>query len=300
MHTNVKTALGIFLFFFFGCLALSELVGFHIDYIKTLDAPIPLLTYFKLELFAFVFVPLLISTGWRVWSGESHWSSVWFHSGVPLGILASSISLVAILQTSKNFIDIEQGRTLIAESLLAIVYGGIVSLIGYLNLREGFIPIKRNSHSNIPRFFVALLFCCLIGKGMDYYVGLNAFIDTATVSIYLAIICLFLLANRDESKSVCQLICEAMVMISLATVAIALVSYINYQGYPYLVGPAIAIGILGPLYGSFGILLCAIFFPEKDLQSTNFSLINWHLLEISCFFILMSLAPKSVLEMFSV
>ena len=73
---------------------------------------------------------------------------------------------------------------------------------------------------------------------------------------------------------------------------------INYQGYPQLAGPAVALGILGPLCGSFGILLCAIFLPEKDLQATNFSLINWHLLEICCFFILMSLAPKSVLEMF--
>ncbi len=107
MHTNVKTALGIFLFFFFGFLALSELVGYHIDYIKTLDDPIPLLTYFKPELFALVFVPLLFATGWRVWSGESHWSSVWFHSGVPLGILASSISLVGMLQNVANTRTIE-------------------------------------------------------------------------------------------------------------------------------------------------------------------------------------------------
>ena len=131
MHTNVKTVLGILLFFFFGFLALSELVGSHIDIIKTLDDPIPLLTYFKLELFAFVFVPLLIATGWRVWSGESHWSTVWFHTGVPLGILASSISLIGVLQ---NVNTIEQARILVAESLLAVLYGGVVSFIGYLNL----------------------------------------------------------------------------------------------------------------------------------------------------------------------
>jgi len=47
MHTNVKTVLGVFLFFFFGFLALSELVGNYIGYIKTLDDPIPLLNYFK-------------------------------------------------------------------------------------------------------------------------------------------------------------------------------------------------------------------------------------------------------------
>ena len=71
MHTNVKTALGIFLFFFFGFLALSELVGSQIDHIKTLDAPIPLLTYFKLELFAFVFVPLLVATGGECGQGKA-------------------------------------------------------------------------------------------------------------------------------------------------------------------------------------------------------------------------------------
>ena len=298
MHTNVKTALGIFLFFFFGYFALVELSENASSSMKRFDISTPLISYFKPELFALVFMPLLLATGWRVWSGESHWSSVWFNSGVPLGILASSISLVGILQTSKNFIDIELGRMLIAESLLAIVYGGIVSLIGHLNLQKGFIPRKRNSHSNIPKLFVALLFCLLILGGMHYYAGLGAFWDPATVLIYCAIASAFLLVNRDESKSICLLICEAMVMISLATVAIALVSYINYQGYPQLAGPAVALGILGPLCGSFGILLCAIFLPEKDLQATNFSLINWHLLEICCFFILMSLAPKSVLEMF--
>jgi hypothetical protein len=295
MHTNVKTALGIFLFFFFGYFALLELSENVSSNIKRFDISIPLISYFKPELFALVFMPLLLATGWRAWSGESHWSSAWYHSGVPLGILASSISLVGILQ---NFTNLEQGRILVAESLLAICYGGVVSLIGYLNLHKGFIPIKRNSHSNIPKLFVLLLLNLIIAAGMQYYVSIAAFIDKATLLVYFAIICLFLLVNRDESKSVCLLTCEAMVMVSFISVLIALVSYINYQGYPYLVGPAIAVGILGLLYGSFGILLCAIFFPEKDLQATNFSLINWHLLEICGFWILMVFAPKSLIEMF--
>ena len=297
MHTNVKTALGIFLFFFFGYFALLELSENVSSNIKRFDISIPLISYFKPELFALVLVPLLLATGWRVWSGESHWSSAWYHSGVPLGLIASSISLIGVLQ---NVNDLEQTRRLIAESLLAICYGGVVSLIGYLNLHKSFIPIKRNGHSNIPKLFVLLLLNLIIAAGMQYYESIGAFIDKATLLIYLAIICLFLLVNRDGTKSVCLLTCEAMVMVSFVSVLIALVSYINYQGYPYLVGPAIAIGILGPFYGSFGILLCAIFLPEKDLQSINFSLINWHLLEICGFWILMCLAPKSLLEMFPV
>ena len=300
MHTNVKTALGIFLFFFFGYFAFSVITENFSIITKRNDYPTPLISYFKPELLVLVFAPLLLATSWRVWSGESHWSSVWYRSGIPLGIFASSVSLWAVIQNAQSFIDIELGRMLIAESLLAIVYGGIVSLIGYLNLHKGFILRKRNSHSNIPRLFVLLLFYLLILGGMQYYVGILAFLDLATVLIYLAIFCLFLLVNRDESKNISLLTCEAGIMVSLATVVIALVSYIHYQGYPKLAGPATALGILGPLYGSLVILQCAIFDPEKDLKATNFSLINWHLLEISCFFILMSLAPKSVLEMFSV
>ena len=163
MHTNVKTVLGIFLFFFFGYFALLELSENVSGTIKRFDISIPLISYFKPELFALVFMPLLLATGWRVWSGESHWSSAWYHSGVPLGILASSISLIAILQ---NVNDLEQTRRLIAESLLAICYGGVVSLIGYLNLHKSFIPIKRNSHSNIPKLFVLLLLNLIIAAGM--------------------------------------------------------------------------------------------------------------------------------------
>ena len=295
MHTNVKTVLGIFLFFFFGYFALLELSENVSGTIKRFDISIPLISYFKPELFALVFAPLLLATGWRVWSGESHWSSAWYHSGVPLGILASSISLVGILQ---NFTNLEQGRILIAESLLAIVYGGIVSQIGYLNLREGFIPIKRNRHSNIPKLFVLLLLNLIIAAGMQYYVSIAAFIDKATLLVYFAIICLFLLVNRDEGKSVCQLVCEAMVMASLASVMIAVISYNFYQGYEQVIGPIVAKGILGISYCSFIIFLCATFFSEKDLRETNFDRINWHLLEISGLWVLMCFAPKSILEIF--
>ena len=110
MHKNVKTTLGICLFFFFGFIALWDISASRADYIKTLDDAIPLFSYFKPELFALVFVPLLVATGWRVWSGESHWSSVWFYTGVPLGLIASSISLIGILQNVNN---LEQARILV-------------------------------------------------------------------------------------------------------------------------------------------------------------------------------------------
>ena len=183
MHTNVKTALGIFLFFFFGFLALSESSEYYASYISSLDDPIPLLTYFKPELFALVFIPLLFATGWRVWTGESHWSSVWFHSGVPLGVLASSISLYGVLT---NFGNLEQMRVSVGESLLAVFYGGVVSFIGYLNLHASEIPSNRNSHSKITKFFVFLINILLILGGMHYYVSVFAFIDGTT--IYLSLI----------------------------------------------------------------------------------------------------------------
>jgi hypothetical protein len=295
MHTNVKTVLGIFLFFFFGFLAISELVGNYTGYIKTLDDPIPLLTYFKPELFALVFMPLLFATGWRVWIGESHWASVWFHIGIPLGILASSISLIGVLQ---NVATIEQARSLVGESLLAVFYGGVISFIGYLSLNTTYIPKKRNT-SNLTKFVVLLLNTSLIGAGMHYYVGVFAFIDTTTLYIFAAFAAAFLLVNRNESKSIYYLVCETMVIASLASVIIALISYNTYQGHVPLMAPAIAIGILGPLYGSFVIIQCATFFPETNLRDINFVQISWHLLEICGLWILMVFAPLSVLEMLS-
>ncbi len=294
MHTNVKTALGIFLFFFFGFLALSENSEYYASYINTLDDPIPLLTYFKPELLALVFMPLIFATGWRVWSGESHWASVWFHLGVPLGILASSISLIGVLQ---NVSTIEQARIIVGESLLAVFYGGVVSFTGYLSLNTTYIPNERDGHSNSTKFFVLLINTFLIGAGMHYYSGLGAFVDPTTIYIFAAFAAAFLLVNRNESKSIYYLVCETMVIASLASVIIALVAYTTHQGHPVLSGPAIAIGILGPLYGSFVIIQCATFFPEADLREINFMQISWHLLEICSLWILMVLAPISLLEM---
>ena len=295
MHINVKTVLGIFLFLFFGFMALWLITENNSDQLKTLDGSILRISYFKPELFALVFMPLLVATGWRVWSGESHWSSVWFHSGVPLGLIASSISLIGVLQ---NVANLEQARNLVGESLLAVFYGGVASLIGYLNLVNVDIQIKSKSRSNISKFLVSLLAALPIAVGMDYYSGIMAFVEFSTVLIIAAVASAFLLVNRDESKSICHLVCKAMVIASLASVIVALVSYSTYQAYPELTGPAIAIGILGPLYGSFVIFQCAIFLPETDLRETNFGRINWHLLEIYGLWILMCFAPKSLLEMF--
>ena len=296
MHTNVKTALGIFLFFFFGFLALTENSAYYASYINTLDDPIPLLTYFKPELFALVFMPLLFATGWRVWIGESHWASVWFHVGIPLGILASSISFVGVLA---NVNSLELARIIVGESLLAVLYGGVVSFIGYLNLNTVYIPIKRTNYSNITKFFVFLLNNLLILGGMHYYAEVFAFIDGTTIYIFAAVVSAFLLINRNESKSIYYLVCETMVIASLASVIIALISYNTYQGHVPLMAPAIAIGILGPLYGSFVIIQCATFFPETNLRDINFVQISWHLLEICGLWILMVFAPLSVLEMLS-
>ena len=294
MHTNVKTALGIFLFFFFGYFALLEISESASSSMKRFDISTPLISYFKPELFALVFMPLLLATGWRVWSGESHWSSVWFHSGVPLGILASSISLVGSLQhmDKSELIAISIG-----ESLLAVFYGGVVSFIGYLNLDTTYILKKRNT-SNLAKFFVQLLNVFLIGAGMDYYASIGAFVDPTTIYIFAAFTAAFLLINRDENKSVYYLVCETMVIASLASVIIGLIGYASYQGHLPLIGPSMAVGILGPLYGSYVIFQCATVLPEADLQEINFVQISWHLLEICGFFILMCFAPKSLLEMF--
>ncbi|MBT7625362.1 MAG: hypothetical protein HN589_03690, partial [Proteobacteria bacterium] len=230
------------------------------------------------------------------WSGESHWASVWFHIGIPLGILASSISLIGVLQ---NVATIEQARSLVGESLLAVFYGGVISFIGYLGLNTTYIPKKRDGHSNKTKFFVCLLNALLIAAGMDYYSGISAFFDLTTIYIFAAFAAAFLLVNRNESKSIYYLVCETMVIASLASVIIALISYNTYQGHAPLMGPAIAIGILGPLYGSFVIIQCATFFPETDLGDINFVQISWHLLEICGLWILMVFAPLSVLEMLS-
>ena len=142
-----------------------------------------------------------------------------------------------------------------------------------------------------------LLNTFLIGAGMHYYADIDAFVDGSTVYIFIAFASACLLVNRDESKSIYSLFCETMVIASLASVIIALISYSTYQGHPRAIVPPMAIGILGPLYGAFVIFQCATFFPETDLREINFGKISWHLLEISGFWILMVLAPKSLLEM---
>lgn len=293
MHKNVKTTLGIFLFFFLGFYALWDISKWVSDNLKTLDYFVPQLSFFNPELFALVLLPLVVATGWRVWSRESHWSSVWFHSGVPLGLLASSISIIGVFDTS----SLEQTRFLVGESLLATFYGGIVSFIGYLNLGNVCIQREDRRQSNKGKVFVFLLISLITCASMHFFYTVTSFLFLPAFAIIFAFAGAFLLINRDESKRFCQLVCEAMVMASLASVMIAVIYYNFYQGHVETTGIIVVIGVLGPMYGTFAIFICATFFSDKDLREANFGRINWHLLEIYSFWILMVLAPKSLLEM---
>jgi integral membrane sensor domain MASE1 len=295
MHKNVKTVLGIFLFFLIGFYALWDISEWYSNNLKALGDSMPVLSFFNPELLALVFTPLIVATAWRAWSGESHWSSVWFHSGVPLGLIASSISMNGVLDT----LNIEQTRILVGESLLAVFYGGVVSFIGYSFLGNAYIQREDRRQSNIAKAFVFLLINLILAASMHFlnFGGIMRFTYLPTVAIIFAFGAAFLLINRDESKCFCQLVCEAMVMASLAAVMIAVISYNFYQGYVETIGIIINIGILGPLYASSVIFYCATFFSDKDLRATNFGRINWHLLEIYSLWILMCLAPRSMLEM---
>ena len=60
---------------------------------------------------------------------------------------------------------------------------------------------------------------------------------------------------------------------------------------PLLVGEAIAVGVLGILYGSFALSVAAFCSFTKTFLNVRFVKLNWHLLEIFALWILMVFAP---------
>jgi hypothetical protein len=128
---------------------------------------------------------------------------------------------------------------------------------------------------------------------MDEAAGLDSFYSPIplTVSASTAFIAL-LIINR---KNVLKALSQSFLLGALLNVLIGIIYYYNDE-----IGPGLAIGLLGIVYGLTAyVFVYFLSFKLGDPKKLDAPLMNWHWLEVSGFIIFMFLAPVSLPEFIS-
>ena len=241
-------------------------------------------------------VPIVVVTVWQFFRRKQHWAQIWYLCGVPLGVIISALNLVSLLQNADSPED--YGQT-IAKSLLAIGYGGLVSVVGY----QSSIKIVGDRLS-APKPFAARdlwLIPMTLVVPIIYANSLTSFgavFYAPAILIFTGLLIFPLLLNSKVLVSRVQILSESSIMASLGCVLCALIVYYDGDGVPLLLGPPIAVGLLGLIYGATTIFVLAILAGPEQLKLSNFPLRIWHLLEIYGLWVLMCFAPMALQEAF--
>lgn len=241
-------------------------------------------------------IPLLVVT---VWQGVLHrrpWAQIWYLSGVPLGVVISALNMVTLLQLADSPDD--YSRT-IANSLLAIAYGGLISIIGRQSAANDFNDTPETEKSLTATDLWLIPFA--LAAPVIYAATLSdpaTFIYAPAISVFMAFLLFPLLLNARPDVSRLQTLSESSIVATLGCVLCGLIAYYDGDGIPHLMGPPTAVGLLGLIYGGGTLFMLGVMASPRQLKEANFPLRIWHLLEIYGLWVLMCFAPMALKEAF--
>lgn len=224
--------------------------------------------------------------------------ATWYRVGIPLGVLSSSTCLVLLMIEMTDATGFE---TAVGNSMSAVAHGALVSFIGFLGAGErhqNCIPTR----NRMLDFIFAGLFVC--GFMASLQVEINVFdyyplFLNLTPLLLLVGLYLFYRAFRNaklQADDILALFTFAM----LACVIMGIIGFLHSEGDPKEIGPPMATGLLGIMYCTMGIIICAILFPASDFQKHAVNRTNWHALEIYAMWVLMCFAPISMREVLQI
>ena len=243
---------------------------------------------------AFIILPLMVACVAMHISAGVHWSLILKDLGLPLGLIMAFTAFVGMLRVANDPSGAGHATGML---LLALIYGGIPASIGYFwGFRvEGVVnlTLKPTEVKWWGPSICIMTLTAILAWFMDEAAGLDSFYSPIplTVSASTAFIAL-LIINR---KNVLKALSQSFLLGALLNVLIGIIYYYNDE-----IGPGLAIGLLGIVYGLTAyVFVYFLSFKLGDPKELDAPLMNWHWLEVSGFIIFMFLAPVSLPEFIS-
>mgnify|MGYP001197917343 FL=1 len=221
-------------------------------------------------------------------SNSAHWSQVLLALGVPTGLLGGSLGVTGM---ALNIDDPTAAYPASGILLLTILYGGVISAVGYF-------AKKLSSHQNslLPKksIVIALTFFILImGWAMESSAGIMAFVSLEAISVFCAVIGWQIFVNKQIRF---QSLAEASLFASILCLILGL---IQWHQAGTLDREAIAFALNGLNYGLMiyiVLYLVSLSAEDKDANKIETGRANWHWMEVTAFMIFMLFAPETLRE----
>ena len=235
-----------------------------------------------------VLVPLLCTQIAASYFRKRHWSEVWLALGIPIGLLGSVVGATAMAIFTTNFTSVYPASAIM---LLTILYGGIVSMLGYFARQEK-QPQTVNAISTLQLLILLIIFWGLYAVAMNNTAGINTYLSIEVAVIHLFVIgaSLFFSAKPNYVDTICE---AALMSASVCVVVGVIALYSGQTGRD----AAILISMNGLIYGLL-IYISAYFFSLKYPTGVevSFSRLNWHWMEIVTFLIFMYFSTETIRE----
>jgi len=250
-----------------------------------------------------VLVPVLIATFClRVGAGQ-HWAQSFLALGVPIGLLGTTLGLVKIvIGVSASVTD--SGTSAIAEALMAdclipLLYGGLISAIGFAAFPPSNIEITRRASR--VWWFAPMVFTFLFMASVAFvhHMPFHPFLRGDVPIVTTACIATFL-SFRSETSSIIRW-SEAALFSSIICIGIGVLKWFHNStdttdNIKNLIADtdAITFALVGVFYGC-ALYVGAYFFSFRNEQTvfTDAPRMNWHFLEVNAFLYFLTIAPPS-------
>ncbi len=233
-----------------------------------------------------VLAPILVVMVFCVLAKAEHWAYTLLALGVPLGLFGSMTGVVGMVA---NIADPNAIYPATAIMFLTILYGGIVSAVGYFAL-----PSETVNLGSLPKplMVISLLGCLAVMlTAAEFSSGLAAFYSPLALSLFLISFGWTTLIKR---KIGFHELAETSLFSSILTMVFGIILWLNAGIREF---SDISVALNGLIYG-LGIYICLyiLSLSYRDFGKINVSRANWHWMEITAFLIFLFFAPETIRE----
>ena len=221
-------------------------------------------------------------------SGAAHWSESLLALGVPLGLLGGTIGVTGMSASMADFRAIYPATAIM---LLTVLYGGIVSALGYFAIDKA---EKQNNRVSRTKLVLALFpFAFITLYMMVAAAGIATFLSLEAVSVFFAVFASLVFLGKRFSF---QRVIEGALFAAILCLVLAL---IQWYSAGELDRDAVNLAINGLNYGLIIYIFAYVISRSKGDKESNrieTGRANWHWMEVTAFMIFMLFAPETLRE----
>ncbi len=214
-----------------------------------------------------------------------NWADACFALGVPIGLLGGTLGATGLV----FMVDPALAYRTTSIMLLTVLYGGVISAIGYFAQHQTKVPAQ-GSLSYSAFIWATIPLIAITGWIIDSLANVRAFISVESIYIFVVVYAgVFLLRKSVRSQ---DLVSAALFSSMLCLVA-GLIQWYQSDGNDK---SAITFAMNGLNYGLFIYIVVYLWSLRNPTDRIEAGKANWHWMEVSAFLVFMLFAPETIRE----